>query len=245
MGFNPTYELQGLPGLRKPFTPTPGLSIAPHKTPHYEGTGGVFFRLSSDESDERIALLTCAHVVHPPPEFKNKAYTRKFDSKAREDIILLGSESFNESVGAIMKFIGNETKAIASWETPLSKIPPPTDNEAPGITAKRNELTGFIGAAKDKIRAANDLHTYVTKNYTFTDTRILGFVLHCAKIEVGADGFMHDWAFIQLDANKLEEEHFKGNKLFVGALVFSLFFPLVVFFSLTRPFVDRRQQDGC
>lgn len=222
MSFNPTYELEGLPGLRKPFTPALGLSIAPHKMPHYEGTGGVFFRLSSDESDKRIALLTCAHVVHPPSEFENKAYTHNFESRAREDIILLGGESFNESVGAIMKFIGDQTKAIASWETPLSKIPPKTDNEAPGITAKRNELTGLIATAKEKIRAANDLHTNVTKNYTFTDTRIIGFVLHCAKIEVGEDGYMYDWAFILLDTHKLEEENFKGNKLFVGASVFSL-----------------------
>jgi hypothetical protein len=216
MGFSPTYELQSLSGLRKPFTPTLGLSIAPHKTPYYEGTGSVFLRLSSDKSDKRIALLTCAHVAHPPPKFENKTYIHKFQSQPREDIILLGSGSFDHSVGAIMKFIGDQAKAIASWETPLSKIPLATDNEAPGITARRNELTALIAVAKDNIRAANDLHTKVTKNYAFTNTRVLGSVLHCAKIEVGAGGFMCDWALIQIDVNKLEEQEFQGNKLFVG-----------------------------
>ncbi|KAK7685522.1 hypothetical protein QCA50_011388 [Cerrena zonata] len=216
MSFDPTYELQGIPGLRKPFTPTLGLANAPYKSPYYEGTGGLYLRLNTDESDKRTVLLTCAHVAHPPPLFDNKEYTRKFGSQLREDIILLGGGSFNDSVEDIMKFIGDQSKAIASWETHLRRIPEPAEGEAVGVTAKRKELTDLIAAAKDKIRAVNELHSHVTKNHTTTASRIFGFVLHCAKIEVGSDGFMYDWALIQIDDDRVEMKDLKGNQVFVG-----------------------------
>jgi hypothetical protein len=53
-----------VPEFRMPFTPTLGLSIAPLKTPHFEGTGALYLRESRD--NKRIFLLTCAHVARPP-----------------------------------------------------------------------------------------------------------------------------------------------------------------------------------
>jgi len=225
MGFNPMVDVEGLPALRKPFTPTLGLSIAPLKSPYYEGSGGLFLRLSSDEADKRIGLLTCAHVSHPPLLFQNKAYTRKKDSQPREDIILLGTEAFNNAVSDIMKFIGNQETAISYWESDLNNVPAQQENEAKRITAMRDELVGLINAAKTKIEEANDLHRYVTENFTAPESRVFGFVLHSAKIEVGAeDGFMYDWSVVQLDDDKIEWEEFKGNKLFVGTSLSFLFF---------------------
>lgn len=217
MNFNPTLDLEGLPSLRKPFTPTLGLSIAPLKYHWCEGSGGLFFRLSSDEADKRIGLLTCAHVSRPPPYFHNKAYTRKEDSQRREDFLLLGSDAFSKSVGAIMKFMGNQMTAISSWELALSELPAPEENEAKKITAKRDELVSLINITKTRIEEADELHSYVTKNFTTIESRVFGFVLHSAKIEVGAeDQFTHDWSVIQLDDDKIEWADFKGNKLFVG-----------------------------
>ena len=237
MSFDPTLDLDGLPALRKPFTPTLGLSIAPLKSPYYEGSGGLFLRLSSDEADKRIGLLTCAHVSHPPPLFQNKAYTRKKDSHPREDILLLGTEAFNNAVNDIMKFIGNHVTTISSWELALNKVPAREENEAKKITAKRDELVGLINAAKTKIEEANELHSYVTKNFTTTESRVFGFVLHSAKIEVGAvDGFMYDWSVVQLDDDKIDWAEFKGNKLFVGtslSFLFSLLFFSFLFFFLS------------
>lgn len=51
----------------KHFSSALGLPIAPLGTPYYEGTGALHFRLGSDAKD--IVLLTCAHVVRPPPAF--------------------------------------------------------------------------------------------------------------------------------------------------------------------------------
>lgn len=222
MEFDPNAELESIAKLRKPFTLTPGLSIAPYDTPHYEGTGGVFVRLSSDPSDKRVFLLTCAHVAHPPPEFQNKAYTRKNASQPRKDVVLLGSATYKKSVDAIMKLIGLETNAIGTWEASLGRIPAQTDDEPSSRTERRQELIDLIAKAKKKIAAANELHTSVTKYYTFPDSRILGYVYHCAEIGVGEDGYMYDWALIELDVEKLKAGNFLGNKLYVGASVFCL-----------------------
>lgn len=115
-----------------------------------------------------------------------------------------------------MKFIGNQVDAISSWELNLNNVPAWKENEARKITAKRDELNNLINGAKAKIEDANELHNYVTKNFTTTESRVFGFVLHCAKIEVGEDGHMYDWSIIQLDNDKIGLNQFKGNQLFIG-----------------------------
>lgn len=227
MSFEPSLEMEGLASLRKHFTPTPGVSIAPYKSPHFEGSGSVFFRLNSNQSDKRIGLLTCAHVSHPPPLFDNKSYDRKKPSHPREDVLLLGTESFDKAVGNVMAFIGTNMSDITTWESSLEKIPVAVEGELDRYAARRRELVNLIQAAKDKIQEADRLHTYVTKNFTTKESRVIGFVLHSSKIEVGADGFMYDWSMIQLDEDKIDLDDFKGNKLFVGtSLASSLFLSL-------------------
>jgi hypothetical protein len=79
--------LDPVPEFRKPFVPTLGLSIAPLKTPHYEGAGALYFRLSS--GDESVVLLTAAHVARPPPAYSNTGMSRKHSSQPREEIVAL------------------------------------------------------------------------------------------------------------------------------------------------------------
>ena len=181
----------------------------------------MFFRLSSDEADKRVVALTCAHVAHPLPLFENKEYTRKRDSQPREDIVLLGTGSYDTAVAAIMKLIGVQTLAISIWDSNLTRLPEPTDDEPKRTTLRRNELRGLINTAKNKIEEANELHSHVTKNFAMTGSRVIGFVLHCAKIEVGEGQFIYDWSFIEMDNKKIDWKEFKGNKLFVGKFVSS------------------------
>ncbi|EEB91321.1 hypothetical protein MPER_10335 [Moniliophthora perniciosa FA553] len=143
MPFDPNSELESTAILRKPFSLTLSLSIASHRTPHYEGTGGVFIRLSSDESDKRVFVLTCAHIACPPPNFENRSYTRKNPSQARE----------------------NFTIAITSWQTSLNRIPEYAEDEPTSRTDRRNQLTTLIAVAKKSILTANELHNAVTKTY--------------------------------------------------------------------------------
>lgn len=85
--------------------------------------------------------------------------------------------------------------------------------------ARRNQLTNLIKSAEDLIVAADKLHSHVTKNFSTAASRIPGFVFHCSKIEVGGDGYMYDWAFIQIDEGKLETKDVTGNMVFVGASI--------------------------
>ncbi|EJD55283.1 hypothetical protein AURDEDRAFT_155519 [Auricularia subglabra TFB-10046 SS5] len=118
----------------------------------------------------------------------------------REDIVLCGTTAYDESLGDITKFIREQTNSIATWES----------------MDGRKELTDLIAKAKKTITAANELHSAVTKNYSLTGSRILGFVYHCAEIGAGADDYLHDCALIQLDLDKLEAGDFLGNKLYVS-----------------------------
>lgn len=62
LSLNPVAD--DLPKYRKPFSACLGMPIAPLSTPFYEGTGGLYLKIGND-----IVLLTCAHVVRPPPAF--------------------------------------------------------------------------------------------------------------------------------------------------------------------------------
>ncbi|KAI0028238.1 hypothetical protein K488DRAFT_89938 [Vararia minispora EC-137] len=95
LGFNPFFD--PVPELRKPFTPTLGLSVAPLKTPHFEDIGALYLR-ESKESD-RVFLLTCAHVSHP-----------------REQVIALGNVGYNNAVQSMIATIGDHERSIGYWE---------------------------------------------------------------------------------------------------------------------------------
>ncbi|KAF6765911.1 hypothetical protein DFP72DRAFT_996777 [Ephemerocybe angulata] len=216
-GLTPEFMKKDISDLQKPFTLALGLSIAPFKLPSCEGTGGLFMRLSRDENDDRVALLTCAHVSFPPPhQSANKAYTFEQGSHSREDIILLGEESFQTNVDAIKTFIGRQTTDIEAWTVPLGRIPEPTQDEAKEITEKRDEYHHLIETARANIVKAEVLHSTVTKDFTLASSRVFGHVLHSAKIEVGEDRYMRDWSLIQLDRDRIDWNTFNGNKLFVG-----------------------------
>ncbi|KAI1380371.1 hypothetical protein F4677DRAFT_441686 [Hypoxylon crocopeplum] len=86
LSFDPL--LNDVPELRKLFTSTLGLPIAPLKFPHFAGTGSLFYRFDGD--DKRVALLTCAHVAHPPSEYPNNGTTITDNNQPREKIISPG-----------------------------------------------------------------------------------------------------------------------------------------------------------
>ncbi|KAB5591355.1 hypothetical protein CTheo_5184 [Ceratobasidium theobromae] len=215
MNFNPL--LDSIPALRKAFTHVPSISIAPLASPHFEGTGSLFFCLSSE--DDHVALLTCAHITHPPPLFCNNTYTQKNDSQPREDVIFLGTKAFNAAIKALTKFTTHQTLCIEGWGRKLGNIGSPEKEEPIEVTSRHKELTGLIEIAKNKIKAAEDLYADVTKFHAHPEQRVFGCILHVEKIEVGTGDhkFTTDWSFILLDHNMVDWKNFLGNKLFIGA----------------------------
>ncbi|PWW76363.1 hypothetical protein C7212DRAFT_351499 [Tuber magnatum] len=214
LSFDPL--LDEVSDLRKPFTPALGLSIAPLKFPHFEGTAALYFRLGND--DKRTAILTCAHVARPPPVYANTGMARRNTSQAREEVIALGNMAYSNALKAMMGTIGDLLISIEVWNQVLDRLGEPVEGESGKATQRRKEHIELVAKATEKIKEANTIHDEVTKCRTTPDQRVIGFVLHSEKIEVSAKphGFTKDWALIELYNTKIDWSTFKGNKVYIG-----------------------------
>ncbi|KAI9438364.1 hypothetical protein H4582DRAFT_2111739 [Lactarius indigo] len=204
LSFDPLFN--DFPDLRKPFTATLGLSIAPLKYPHFEGTAALYFRL--DKDNKRTAMLTCAHVARPPPVYANTGMTRRNTSQVREEIVALGNGGYNNAVKAMMSTIGDLFLCIDAWNDALGRLGEPVEGENIEVTESREEHVELVVKATRRIEKVNAIH----------DERVIGFVLHSEKIEVSVEpySFTKDWALIELYDEKIDWPPFKGNKVYVG-----------------------------
>ncbi|KAI0292289.1 hypothetical protein BC826DRAFT_1019683 [Russula brevipes] len=187
-----------VPEYRKHFSSALGLPIAPLDTPYHEGTGALYLRLSSETKD--IALLTCAHVVHPHTHL---------NSKAKEYMVALGAGGYARVVSGMMADIAKLTRDIETWNRQLERNLP---------DAKRNEYTAEVEKANNRINELDAFHTKATKFRSTPELRCIGWTLHSSPIRVSAPplGYTEDWGLIQLDPKMIDEETFLGNKVFVG-----------------------------
>jgi hypothetical protein len=203
--------------LRKPFTTTLGLSIAPLKYPHFEGTAALYFRLS--KNDRRTAILTCAHVARPPPVYSNTGMTCTNTSRAREEIVVLGNMGYNNAVRAMMDTISDLRHSIEVWNDVLVRRGgKPVEGEKKKVTERRQEHEALVANAMKKIEEVKTLHDEVTKSYATPDQRVIGFVLHSERIEVSVKphGFTKDWSLVELYEEKIDWSTFQGNKVYIG-----------------------------
>ena len=212
LSFDPLFD--EVPNLRKPFTTALGLSIAPLKYPHFEGTAALYFRPSKD--DNRTAILTCAHVARPPPVCPNTGMTRKNSSQSREEVVALGNRSYNSAVKAMMGTVGGLVSSIKVWSDVLDRLGEPVQGESHNVTKARQEHVNLVAKARQTIEEANTLHNEVTKHRTTPDQRIIGFVLEKIEVSVDPHGFTKDWALIELYDQKIDWATFQGNKIYVG-----------------------------
>ncbi|KAG0634813.1 hypothetical protein HOY80DRAFT_1012275 [Tuber brumale] len=193
--------------FRKAFAPTLGLSIAPLTTPYYEGTGALYFRLGRD--DDRVALLTTAHVARPPPQFANTGMSRKGTSQPREEIVALGTMGCQNATNAMMATIGNPARSVAVWKKVIKRLGEPVDGENEAVTARRLEIQGEVEKAAKMIDSLNKLHDEVTKPVANLDQRVIGCVVHAEPIVIsdGPHRFTCDWAFVYI-GSKLSPSDF-------------------------------------
>ena len=214
LSFDPL--LDNVPDLRKPFTTALGLSIAPLKYSHFEGTAALYFRLGKDNN--RTAILTCAHVARPLPAYANTGMTRKNPSQPCEEIVALGNKGYNNAVNSMMNTIGHLLDSIEAWNNVLSRLGEPVKGENSNVTERRKEHVELVVNATKKIQEVNALHDEITKYRSTPDKRVIGFVLHSEKIGVSVEpyGFTQDWALIELYEEKIDWSNFTGNKVYIG-----------------------------
>ncbi|KAI6145484.1 hypothetical protein BKA82DRAFT_129538 [Pisolithus tinctorius] len=214
--FNPLRD--PVPELLKPFTPTLGFSIAPLKTPYYEGTGALYLRVGN--ADKRTVLLTAAHVARPSPTFADTSVSRMHNSQVAEEIVALGDVGYSNAVTDMLSAIGDLSRSIDVWNDNIARL---SEQSAEGeedeeMAEKRQEYVDLVNKAKKKIEKINKLHNDVTKFWATPKQRVIGFVLHVEPIAVGDEPhqFTHDWALVELYEEKISWDSFKGNKVYVG-----------------------------
>ncbi|KAG8894920.1 hypothetical protein FRB99_000911 [Tulasnella sp. 403] len=210
LSYNPLRD--PVPELLKPFTPTLGLSIAPLRTPYYEGTGALYLRVSN--ANKRTVLLTAAHVARPPPAFANTGMSRRRNSQAAEEIVALGDKGYSNAVTSMLSAIGDLASLTGIWNDGIARLPEPAEGEE-----------------KKKIEKINKLHSDVTRFRTTPEQRITGFVRHVEPIAVsdGPHQFTRDWALIELYEEKIDWDSFKGNKVYIGGNLLSSDYGKIMF----------------
>ena len=208
LSLNPVAD--DVPAYRKAFSACLGVPIAPLSTPFLEGTGGLYLQIHND-----IVLLTCAHVVRPPPAFRtNSGMQRVNNSQAKEHMVALGAGGYSRAVGNIMTRIAKHTRDISTFNSQLG---------LPNIRpAKRTEIEAEVTKLTAVRGQLDALHTEVTKFRSTPELRIIGWALYSSPIAVDAKvgeeelGYTQDWGLVQIDPKMLELATFEGNKLYFG-----------------------------
>ena len=134
-----------------PYTATLGIPISTKNRPWAEGTGG--FYLSAGGDDKNIYLVTARHVVLPLDD--NQEYERKYDSKVREDVVILGDSGFNEKLAAIDCEIMGQESVIIDAEERIKSVKDADDSESVG----EREMAGRdLQVAKKVLEALKAFH---------------------------------------------------------------------------------------
>ncbi len=202
--------------IRCPFTPSLGIQIAPKDTPHFEGTGALYFRESSQS--KRVFLLTARHVALPPPTHSNQLYSCKKPSQRRVDIVILGSKAYTDALEGMMGKIGRELIFIRTYQRELNNLGEAVESEKARRTRAREDYQAKLAKARQMISDVNDFHGDITKHWSTPSQRVLGYVLHAPLISlpIGPKQLTEDWALIDLDLDKIDWDTFKGNVVYLG-----------------------------
>ncbi|KAH9858294.1 hypothetical protein C2E23DRAFT_175215 [Lenzites betulinus] len=228
LSFDPLRD--PVPELLKPFTPTLGLSIAPLKTPHIEGTGALYLRAKN-----RILLLTAAHVVCPAPASADTGVSRRhnLNRHVADGIITLGADGYSKAITSMLSAIGDLASSMEIWNDNIAGLPKPAEGEEEDkeTTAKHQEYLDLVDKAKKKIEEIDKLHSAITKFKTTLAQRIIGRILHAEPIAVsdGPHKFTRDWALVELYEERIEWNSFKGNKVYIGGNLSSSDFRTIMF----------------
>lgn len=221
LSFDPLRD--PVPELLKPFTPTLGLSIAPLRTPYYEGTGALYLRVSN--ANKRTILLTAAHVARPPPTLANTDMSRRRNSQAAEEIVALGDKGYSNAVTSMLSAIDDLTSSIDIWNDNIARSSEPTESEEEDeeTTDKRQEYLDLVDRAKKKIEEINKLHSEVTR---FRTTPGAAHHRFCPPRRTHRRQRWTPPVHPRLGADELYEEKidwdsFKGNKIYIGTFSMS------------------------
>jgi hypothetical protein len=198
---------------RNPYTATLGIPISAKDRPWTEGTGG--FYLSAGGNDKDIYLVTARHVVLPLDTDDNKEYERRNDSKAREDVVILGTSGFNEKLAAIDYEIMGRQFAIADAEERIQSVEGKVD---PTSEAERRDAGQDLQKAKVGCEALETFRHYIATHWEAKEQRIFGELAWAPPIVFSTEPGMYtmDLAVIKIDSGMLDAHNYIGNAIGIG-----------------------------
>ncbi|KAL1666677.1 hypothetical protein GGF50DRAFT_50228 [Schizophyllum commune] len=207
--------------LSKSLSPILGLSIALLDHPHAEGTGGLYYGLVF-EGRNRIALLTYAHVVLPPPIYDNTGMTVGNPLESPRRIISPGEGAFDDARFEVGQVIVASEKEVEWCEAQIKYIKfraQHTDGERDPPVPPR--LAQLLSAAQSTLKEAKAIRdAFVTR--AGAEQRVIGQVLYASVRGASPPhGFNRDFALVLLDENAIDLQTFPGNLMFVGTSFFA------------------------
>ncbi|KAH9178534.1 hypothetical protein EDB89DRAFT_1842986 [Lactarius sanguifluus] len=216
--------------VRGQLTPALGLPIAAQATPYTEGTGAIY--LSDGSGSEKVYVLTARHAVFPPNAVPNELYDRmvrkrlprSFASQPLREVILPGPQAFQNVLKSTMVKIRRDMTMVDLHNRQL--------DDKDGVEEKRMVVEGKLRAVEASIKAINEFHNEVTKYWSEESQRVIGHIVYSPAITVGTGTkrYTEDWAFIELDRNKIDWDNFRGNVIDIGTEL-----PISEFVEKLRP----------
>ncbi|KAH9045063.1 hypothetical protein EDB84DRAFT_1558800 [Lactarius hengduanensis] len=204
--FDPVPSTDPTFTARDPYTATHGIPISTKRRPWVEGTGG--FYLSAGGDDKNIYLVTARHVVLPIDKDDNKEYERRKTSKAREDVLILGTAGFREKLNAIDYDIQAQKDAIADAKEGIMSV----DDSV------RKKAEQDLQEAEDGLKDLGALHHEISTQWGAKEKRIIGELVWAPPIVLSTepDQYTLDLAIIKIDAGKLDASNYRGNSINIG-----------------------------
>ncbi|KAH9009672.1 hypothetical protein EDB83DRAFT_452123 [Lactarius deliciosus] len=211
-----TLSIDPTADLRSPFTPALGVQIAPLATPHFEGTGALYLRESSQS--KRVFLLTARHVPLPLSAHLNKLYAYDDTSQPRHEVLILGSKAYQDALDAMTSKIEGELILVEYYKRELAALGEAVEGENTMVAHMRQVFEGKLTEAEMTIPAVDEFHDKITNQWSTVGQRMLGYVVYAPPISVssGPKKFTEDWALIDLYLDKIDWDGFKGNVIYLG-----------------------------
>ncbi|KZS88563.1 hypothetical protein SISNIDRAFT_445714 [Sistotremastrum niveocremeum HHB9708] len=207
-------EFDPTAGAREALTPSLGLSIAPATAngSDVRGALGVYFT-TGEGKGEKLYGLTSRHVVFPSSSSSdaNEDYTHTAGDP-KENIQLLGTKGYEnllDSIRSRVRLHGSTVDILSSklksYEEKLLVAASPDEGDKDQLAKKLARTRAELEETNRAIEALEKFYGDVERDWSKPEDRIIGHVVRAPAVQVDAEGYIKDLAFVELDQDKFRE----------------------------------------
>ena len=134
--------------------------------------------------------------------------------------MLPGPKAFQDLLTSTMVKIADDDFMLPRYKKQLDNLEKREESSGntDSIRDERVRVERHLRLAEASIKALNQFHTTVTKDWSCERQRIIGHMAYAPAITVdsGDSLYTEDWALIELDRSKINWTCFKGNVIDLG-----------------------------